>query len=84
MEKCLILVGVTNSNLEITKILLDLLGRGHYFFEFVPDSSGHDFRYSLDTTKISKILDWKPVISLWNGFRRAIKTIKRFKENIGY
>lgn len=64
MEKCIILVGFTNFNLEIIKILLDLSGRDMNFVEFVIDMSGYDFRYSLDTTKTSKVFDWMSVISL--------------------
>ncbi|PIU41056.1 MAG: dTDP-glucose 4,6-dehydratase [Candidatus Omnitrophica bacterium CG07_land_8_20_14_0_80_42_15] len=47
------------SNLELTKLLLDILGKPHSLIEFVKDRLGHDRRYSLDCRKIKK-LGWLP------------------------
>jgi len=38
---------------------LKLLGKGEELIEFVKDRPGHDFRYSLDTTKAKRELGWK-------------------------
>lgn len=70
------MVDFTNSNLKITKILLDLTGRDMNFVELVPNISDHDYRYSLDTTKIIKVFDWMSVISLKNSFRMTLSVIK--------
>ena len=48
---------------------------------FVPDRSGHDFRYSINTSKIKKELGWKPKESFKSGIR---KTIKWYLDNINW
>lgn len=39
---------------------------------FVKDRPGHDFRYAIDTTKISKELGWTPQESFAFGLQRTI------------
>ena len=46
-------------NIEITHLILELLGKPSSFIRHVPDRPGHDCRYSLDTTKIRQ-LGWQP------------------------
>ena len=36
---------------------------------FVDDRKGHDFRYAIDTTKITKDLNWKPKFDLISGLK---------------
>ena len=45
---------------------------------FVEDRPGHDFRYSIDATKIEKELGWKPKESFQTGIK---KTVLWFLEN---
>ena len=47
------------SNLELTKTLLEVLGKGKDDIEYVPDRPGHDFRYAVDSSKIRR-LGWEP------------------------
>jgi dTDP-glucose 4,6-dehydratase len=46
-------------NLKITKKILALLGKDESLIEYVQDRPGHDFRYSLDFTKLHA-LGWSP------------------------
>jgi len=46
---------------------------------FVPDRPGHDRRYGLDTSKIKRVLGWRPEESFESGLR---KTIKWYLDNI--
>ena len=46
---------------------------------FVEDRSGHDFRYSLDISKIKKELNWQPQETFESGIR---KTILWYLENM--
>jgi dTDP-glucose 4,6-dehydratase len=46
--------------------------------EFVEDRPGHDFRYSLDISKIKKELNWRPQETFETGIR---KTVKWYLEN---
>ena len=64
-------------NIELTKIVLKLIGKTDKMISYVPDRLGHDRRYSLDSTKIKK-LGWQPSKS----FDTAIKeTINWYKAN---
>ena len=40
--------------------------------EYVKDRPGHDFRYSIDNTKIKEHTDWNPSISFEDGILRTI------------
>ncbi len=51
--------GNEETNLEVTKKILVLLGKDERMIEYVPDRLGHDFRYALDSGKVAK-LGWKP------------------------
>ncbi len=46
-------------NLELTRSILDILGKDKSLIQFVKDRPGHDKRYSLDIAKI-RALGWKP------------------------
>ena len=39
---------------------------------FVPDRLGHDFRYALDLSKITKELKWEPITTLEDGLKKTI------------
>jgi dTDP-glucose 4,6-dehydratase len=47
------------TNLEITHRTLKALGKDKSMIRYVEDRKGHDFRYSLDCTKLKK-MGWKP------------------------
>jgi dTDP-glucose 4,6-dehydratase len=40
--------------------------------EFIQDRPGHDFRYSIDSSKISRELGWKPSRSFTEGLRDTV------------
>jgi dTDP-glucose 4,6-dehydratase len=65
------------TNLEITNKLLSLLDKDESMIQYVEDRKGHDFRYSLDCSKLHK-MGWKPV----NDFDSAIeKTVNWYMNN---
>ena len=43
------------SNIELTKCILKEFGRGEEAIQYVPDRPAHDFRYSLDTSKLKRL-----------------------------
>jgi len=51
------------TNLELIHRLLDVMGKPHDLITFVTDRPGHDRRYALDSTRITRELGWKPVYS---------------------
>jgi dTDP-glucose 4,6-dehydratase len=64
------------TNLEITNILLKLLGRDESYIEYVADRPGHDFRYALDINKIHRELGWKPKHTFEEGIKKTIEFYK--------
>lgn len=52
--------GCEKTNMEITRCLLEYFGKDDSFIEFVKDRPGHDRRYSLDSTRITEELGWRP------------------------
>ncbi|MCK4933518.1 dTDP-glucose 4,6-dehydratase [Candidatus Bathyarchaeota archaeon] len=48
------------NNVQVAKKILTLLNKPHDLIMFVEDRPGHDTRYSLDSTKITTELGWKP------------------------
>jgi len=57
-------VGVDNewSNLEIAKLILDLMNKPADMIELVEDRPGNDLRYAIDSSKICS-LGWRPVFT---------------------
>ena len=68
------------SNLELVNRLIaeiDLqLGKSSGYstslISFVEDRQGHDFRYSIDHSKLTKDLGWKPTTSLQEGLKTTV------------
>lgn len=60
------------SNIEVTRILLNALGKSEESIEYVADRPGHDFRYSLSSAKIEKELSWKPEIPFAEGIKKTL------------
>lgn len=68
------------TNIEITKLILNLLGKDENFIEHIRDRLGHDRRYSLDSIKISS-LGWKPKFDFNNALK---ETVDWYKGNEGW
>lgn len=66
------------SNIDLVKMILDILDKSHDLIDFVTDRPGHDLRYSIDCTKIKDQLGYKPQHSLQQGLE---KTIKWYSDN---
>lgn len=67
------------TNLEITRKILELMGRDESMVEYVEDRKGHDKRYAVNFSKIKKELDWEPSISFEEGIS---ETVTWYKDNI--
>jgi len=59
--------------LTLVKKILHLMGVKSELYEFVQDRPGHDFRYSLDSTKIRTELGWRPRISFDAGIKKTVE-----------
>jgi dTDP-glucose 4,6-dehydratase len=59
-------------NIDLTRMLLELLGKPQTLIEFVRDRPGHDLRYAIDCSKAERELGWKPQVSFRQGIRDTI------------
>jgi dTDP-glucose 4,6-dehydratase len=59
-ESYLISARNERTNIEIVELILSRLGLGKDFIEYIADRKGHDYRYSIDPSKIESELHWKP------------------------
>ena len=41
--------------------------------EYVEDRPGHDFRYSMNSSKIYKEMSWKPKIGFEEGIKKTVE-----------
>ncbi len=53
------------SNLELTHMILKIMGKGDDMIQPVADRPGHDRRYAIDASKIKRDLGWEPTHSAW-------------------
>ncbi len=65
--------GNEKTNMEITRRILSEVGKGDEMIQFVEDRKGHDWRYSLDSTKITRELGWRPAIPFDQGLKQTIQ-----------
>jgi dTDP-glucose 4,6-dehydratase len=59
------------TNLEITHKILELLGKDTSTIEYVTDRPGHDYRYSLDCSKLRQ-MGWKPRYSFDDALEETV------------
>ncbi len=67
-------------NIELVKLLCKLMdeklgqkpGTSNTLITYVKDRPGHDKRYAIDATKISKELGWKPSVTFEEGLSQTI------------
>ena len=50
-----------------------MMNKSEDLIEFVEDRPGHDFRYSMDSTKISNELGWKTKSNFKDGLEKTIQ-----------
>lgn len=60
------------TNLEIVRLILQILGRREELIEYVQDRPGHDRRYAIDNTKITNQLGWHPTYTFEKGMEETI------------
>ncbi|MFZ2310732.1 MAG: dTDP-glucose 4,6-dehydratase [Patescibacteria group bacterium] len=67
------------SNLEITRDILALMGRGEEMIDYVTDRPGHDLRYAIDFSKTKQDLGFEPLISFEDGLASTVNWYKNNK-----
>jgi dTDP-glucose 4,6-dehydratase len=52
------------------------LGKDKSLIKHIEDRKGHDRRYAMDSTKISRELGWKPSVTFQEGIQKTIEWYK--------
>ena len=73
--------GNERKNIDLVKEILSILGKPLSLISYVQDRPGHDFRYSLDSSKLRKELGWEPRVSFEEGLAA---TVNWYKENLDW
>jgi dTDP-glucose 4,6-dehydratase len=60
------------TNMEITRLILEAMGKDESYIEYVQDRLGHDRRYAISNDKISSELGWKPSLTFEEGIKLTI------------
>lgn len=61
------------TNMEITRLILDAMGKDESSIEYVQDRLGHDRRYAIANDKIQSELGWEPSIKFEDGIKLTIE-----------
>ncbi|HET7467380.1 MAG TPA: dTDP-glucose 4,6-dehydratase [Candidatus Dormibacteraeota bacterium] len=64
--------GVETSGKQVAEAVLEIMGKPRTMIEFVADRPGHDYRYALDTARITE-LGWEPRVNLAEGLDRTVR-----------
>ena len=59
--------------LTITDTMLTLLGKPASLVRFVEDRPGHDRRYAVDSSKLTRVTGWQPKIPFEQGIRQTVE-----------
>lgn len=59
------------NNLEVARLILEILGKDENLVQHIKDREGHDRRYSMSSSRILQ-LGWKPRVSLEQGLKETI------------
>ena len=60
-------------NLTVVRKILEIMNKSEDLIDFVEDRPGHDFRYSMDSKKISDELGWRVKSNFDDGLRKTIQ-----------
>ena len=60
------------TNMEITHLILDAMGKDESSIKYVEDRLGHDRRYAIANDKIQSELGWEPSVTFEEGIKLTI------------
>ena len=65
------------TNKELTSMILTKMGKNDSSIEYVQDRLGHDLRYSVSIEKISRELEYQPLVKFDEGIEETIEWYKK-------
>jgi dTDP-glucose 4,6-dehydratase len=68
-------------NIDVTRALLALCGKGEDLIHHVTDRPGHDRRYAVDCSKAEAELGWRPTVAFEQGLA---ETVEWYRANAGW
>ncbi|BFT75359.1 dTDP-glucose 4,6-dehydratase [Paenibacillus sp. P36] len=68
------------TNIQIVQTILRELGKPESLIQYVKDRPGHDRRYGIDATKITKELGWEPKHNFETGIHETIRWYLDYQE----
>lgn len=68
------------ANIEIVKLIINTLGKSEDLIKYVQDRPGHDRRYAIDNSKITRELGWEPSYTFEQGIKETIEWYLTHKE----
>ena len=71
--------GQERRNIDTVRKILHILGKSENLIHYVKDRPGHDFRYSLDCSKI-RGLGWRPRIDFREGIEDVVKWYRQHED----
>ena len=67
-------------NIEIVETIANRIDHGSRLIRFVKDRPGHDWRYAMDISKVSRELGWTPATTFSEGLAATIDWYTRRKD----
>lgn len=64
------------SNTEIANMLLAIMDKPTSLIRHVADRPGHDLRYAIDHSKITRELGWRPTVNITEGLFETVKSMR--------
>ncbi|WP_127166406.1 dTDP-glucose 4,6-dehydratase [Veillonella sp. CHU732] len=64
------------SNIDLVKLMLNVLGKPHELITYVPDRLGHDLRYAIDSSKLES-LGWKPEYTIEETLKELVEWYRK-------
>lgn len=64
------------TNIELTEIILELMQKDTSYIDYVEDRKGHDLRYSVDFSKLTRETGYQPQVQFAEGLNRTISWYK--------
>ncbi|CAM4470959.1 dTDP-glucose 4,6-dehydratase [Paenibacillus tarimensis] len=61
------------NNLQVVRTILEELGKPESLITYVKDRPGHDRRYAIDASKITRELGWQPEYQYESGIKETIR-----------
>lgn len=69
------------SNLDLAKMILEIMDQSETKLKFIKDRPGHDRRYAVNWSHIRQDLGWQPSLSLTKGLKL---TVDWYKNNLSW